>query len=220
MTFSVSCTANTSPKETADESDSVAVEPTEETATPAPVVEESPEAVTVTDYDGNVYKTIRIGDQVWMLENLRCTHYSDGSPINYYELDSSFGYGNEYGLLYSSAVGKDIAPDGWHVPSQEEWEELVAYLGGKDTAGVSMMLSSWSDLNDDAIGDSGFSALPAGMYDFTGVFQWQGSSAVFASTTKSSRGVVYFYIDADSGELKDGNFHPDDAVSVRCVKDK
>jgi uncharacterized protein (TIGR02145 family) len=114
---------------------------------------------TVTDYDGNVYKTIKIGNQIWMAENLRTTHYSDGTPIEngtglgeistedttcrffYYDDDTTNI--EEYELLYNwyaATRGTDgsssnpsgvqgISPKGWHIPSHAEWTELELFLG-------------------------------------------------------------------------------------------
>jgi uncharacterized protein (TIGR02145 family) len=108
---------------------------------------------TLTDIDGNVYTTVKIGDQVWMKENLRVTKYNDGSVIpiiNNETWDSCFNtpaycyYNNttnidsikKYGALYnwyvvSSSNPKKIAPEGWHVPTDGEWKMLQDYLIAK-----------------------------------------------------------------------------------------
>ena len=110
----------------------------------------------IVDIDGNKYKTIGIGTQFWMQENLRVTHFNDRSNISllsesgdwylnndlntpaycWYDNDSVNNY-SPYGALYnffSIETGK-LCPTGWHVPSNAEWETLVDYLGGKETAG-------------------------------------------------------------------------------------
>jgi uncharacterized protein (TIGR02145 family) len=102
---------------------------------------------TVTDIDGNVYKTVKIGNQVWMAENLKVTHYRNGDPITNITDNSQWGdlsdgaygdYNNDpsnsdtYGRLYNFYVVDDargLCPKGWHVPSDEEWMELEMYLG-------------------------------------------------------------------------------------------
>ena len=102
---------------------------------------------TVTDIDGNVYKTVTIGDQVWMAENLKVTHYRNGETIfkmtenNTLEGPSTgalCAYDNDstnvdpYGYLYNGFAVEDncnIAPEGWHVLTDEEWKELEMYLG-------------------------------------------------------------------------------------------
>ena len=102
---------------------------------------------TVTDIDGNEYKTIRIGEQEWMAENLRVTHYQNGDCITKidYRLDSdSLNYGvffrstenidtiATYGLLYDWKAANDernIAPKGWRIPNANDWGKLGAYFG-------------------------------------------------------------------------------------------
>lgn len=101
---------------------------------------------TVMDFDGNVYKTIKIGSQVWMAENLRTTHYSDGKLVQYKDYNNDTTNVKVYGRLYSwnaamrnSAASntnpsnvQGIAPAGWHLPSRAEWQQLADYLGGNE----------------------------------------------------------------------------------------
>lgn len=102
---------------------------------------------TVTDIDGNKYFTMKIGDQCWMMGNLKVTHYRNGDPIPnitdngeweglmtgaYCEYDNNPAYVDSYGRLYNwYAVddSRNIAPDGWHVASDAEWKQLEMYLG-------------------------------------------------------------------------------------------
>ena len=100
---------------------------------------------TVTDIDGNVYQTVQIGDQFWMAENLKVTHYQNGDeiPCNVYNDDPSNAA--IYGRLYNWYAVDDergICPEGWHVPSDDEadseWQILVDYLGGGSVAGGKM----------------------------------------------------------------------------------
>ncbi|MDX9858603.1 MAG: FISUMP domain-containing protein [candidate division Zixibacteria bacterium] len=102
---------------------------------------------TVTDIDGNVYQTIRIGEQWWMAENLKVTRYRNGDPIEhvseasawrvlstgaYCAWDNDPSHVETYGLLYNGYAANDIrgiAPEGWHVPSDAEWKQLEMYLG-------------------------------------------------------------------------------------------
>lgn len=107
---------------------------------------------TVTDYDGNVYNTVQIGDQCWLKENLRSTHYADGTAIAsgtntsttdayYYPVSGDFYYGNLYnwkavmGNAISSAANpsgvQGICPTGWHVPSDAEWNQLTSYVSSQ-----------------------------------------------------------------------------------------
>jgi len=142
----------------------------------------------VTDIDGNTYKTIKIGDQWWMAENLKVTHYRNGDEIPYVTDDSEWAgletgaycsYNNAdsniaiYGLLYnwySVDDSQSIAPEGWYVPTYVEWQTLVDYLGGDAVAGGKMKATGtieggdglWHDPNEGATNESGFSALPGG----------------------------------------------------------
>ena len=110
-------------------------------------------ASTLTDYDGNVYNTVQIGNQCWMKENLRSTHYSDGTAIAagsvisttvayYYTPGGSFNYGYLYNwkaVMRNSSSSQanpsgvqGICPTGWHVPSDAEWAELQDYVGSQN----------------------------------------------------------------------------------------
>ena len=135
---------------------------------------------TVTDIDGNVYETVVIGDQLWMAENLKVTHYNNGEDIPtglnsestgdwpntiegayaiYYDEQSNLEiYGNLYNW-YAIDDERGVCPDGWHVPSDEEWTILMDYLGGALIAGLKMK----DVLNWDGTNESGFTALPSGM---------------------------------------------------------
>ena len=107
----------------------------------------------VTDYDGNTYKTIKIGNQIWMAENLKTTHYADGTPIILfaedeiwrnldYDFKAMYMSSTTYGALYNWKAATNgepgifieqgmqgVCPDGWHLPSDKEWIELEINLG-------------------------------------------------------------------------------------------
>ncbi|MBL0286085.1 MAG: fibrobacter succinogenes major paralogous domain-containing protein [Bacteroidetes bacterium] len=136
---------------------------------------------TVTDIDGNVYNTVTIGAQCWMMENLKTTKYNDGTAIPNVTSNTEWGalntgawcyYSNDannnntYGKLYNwySVNTGRLAPNGWHVPTDIEWLELRDYLGGSQQAGGKMKSISilWSPPNVGADNSSGFTALPSG----------------------------------------------------------
>ncbi len=101
---------------------------------------------TLTDFDGNTYQTVRIGFQQWMAENLKTTHYSDGTPIDTaVHVYNDWAYPdsiNIYGRLYSGLAissGNNVCPDGWHVPTPDDWNELFTFIAGP--AGISDMQS-------------------------------------------------------------------------------
>jgi uncharacterized protein (TIGR02145 family) len=147
---------------------------------------------TMTDIDGNVYKTITIGTQTWMAENLSTTHYSNGDPIpdvtnnKEWESLSSSGYcwyNNDeatykgtYGALYNwYAVKTDkLCPTGWHVPSNDEWNTLITYLGGEIAAGVKVIETGnthWLRTIVGATNETGFTGLPGGFRSISNDFR-------------------------------------------------
>ena len=190
-----------------------------------------------TDYDNNHYSIVQIGNQTWMAENLKSKHYSDGTPVSYYIYDNDSANYLIYGSLYSwsnamkGASGSNsnpsnvqgVCPDGWHLPSKSEWEQLSAFLGGLTTAGGKLKERGnghWVLPNTGATDESGFCALPAGMHDFTGIYQWFGDHCAFSSSTAdlSQWEVTSIMLININPILTVGTFQPYDAVSVRCVK--
>jgi uncharacterized protein (TIGR02145 family) len=142
---------------------------------------------TITDIDGNEYRITKIGDQVWTIDNLKVTHFNDGTPIQEWTEDHYWDYsqdppeepaycwydndyeqyGKIYGALYNFYTASDprIAPEGWRVPTYEDGQELEAYLGGSMVAGGKMKLPGtefWSAPNTGATNSSGFSAKGGG----------------------------------------------------------
>ena len=214
----------------------------------------SHETGTVTDIDGNVYKTVKIGNQWWMAENLKVSHYRNGDAIPNVTDNTDWSnlatgaysnYGNDannavtYGSLYNwYAVGdsRNIVPEGWHVPSDEEWKRLEMYLGmsqseadesgyrgtdqGSQLAGNADLWYDGDLVSNAAFGSSGFAVLPGGYRGYDGYFSIMGYGAYFWSSTETSSGyawrrtLAYGYSDvARSGNNKRGGF------SVRCVRD-
>lgn len=172
---------------------------TEQTLTVLPSSEEIPP---VTDIDGNVYQTLRIGGQVWTAENLKVTHFRNGEPIqnvtdstewNGLTTGAFCAYQNDetlaevYGYLYNGYAVNDtrnIAPEGWHVPSDDDWKELEIFLGmahnKADSTGWRGELEGgrlkeegtahWDPPNEEAYDDLGFTALPGGYRASDGIF--------------------------------------------------
>lgn len=164
---------------------------------------------TVTDIDGNVYSTITLGTQVWMVENLKTTRYRDGTPINnitdntawanattdaYCDYDNNPANSAEYGRLFNLFAMKDvrqIAPAGWHVPNLGEWITLLNYLGGAGVAGGRMKeagFAHWLSPNTGADNSSGFTALGGGgrnVFSINGNFAGLQSRANLWSSSSS-----------------------------------
>jgi uncharacterized protein (TIGR02145 family) len=196
---------------------------------------------TVTDRDGNVYKTIQIGPQTWMAENLKTTKYRNGDPIQLVLPNAKWAvlkagaycwYNNDatkkaiYGALYNWFAVKDkrnIAPAGWHIPTEEEWATLAKYLGGSRMAGGKLketLTSHWLDPNAGATNSTGFTALPGGYRNNTGVSDKIGYCGGWWSSTQYSLTVAwYHYTDYGTSNLYSVSGFKNDGFSVRCIKD-
>lgn len=191
----------------------------------------------VTDIDGNVYNIITIGDQQWMDRNLAVTRYRNGDPlrnslgsiddggawINYGNLESN---GQIYGRLYNAYAIHDprgLAPEGWHVPTLEEWNELIDYLGGSDVAGGKLKeagLEHWLDPNTDATDMYGFSALPGGYAGGTGMYL--GNYASFWTSTKVYDDKLYtwnLWLYSNNSTVEDDWDYGGSGYSIRCIRD-
>ena len=192
----------------------------------------------VTDQDGNTYKTIRIGDQVWMAENLKVTHYRDGTAIPtghsnwkwnnlstgaYAVYDNNESNATTYGYLYNwfAAVdSRNIAPEGWHVPTDAEWQTLVDYLGGFLVAGGKMKEGHWNSPNTGATNESGFTALPGGYRGSNGDYYYMGYSGSFWSSTElDSSSAWYRELDYNGSDVYRASGNERDGFSVRCLRD-
>ena len=200
----------------------------------------------VDDRDGHTYKTVKIGDQWWMAENLNYAYLQPTKTLD----SSSFCYNNsasyceKYGRLYTWAAAMDsvgewstngkvcgsgktcsptypvrgVCPEGWHLPSKAEWATLFNAVGGQTTAG--MVLKSTSGWNSRGNGTDafGFSALPAGIRNYNGNYDDEGLYAFFWSSTEGKYAYyVILYYSRDLAYLYD-NFRGN-GVSVRCLKD-
>ena len=161
----------------------------------------------VSDYEGNAYATVKIGSQWWMADNLKSTKYSDGSDIAEYYIIEGLTSGNEeiYGLLYtwsavmngaasdnsSPGIVQGACPGGWHVPSDNDWEDLTLFVGGSHIAGGKLKAIGsleggdgyWSLPNIGATDEYGFGALPGGYYySGMGSYQINNASRFWTST--------------------------------------
>jgi uncharacterized protein (TIGR02145 family) len=190
-----------------------------------------------TDYNNNHYAIVRIGSQTWMAENLKSTHCPDGTTVAYYDYDLDPNNSLIYGRLYawSSAMNgaassntnpsnvQGICPNGWHLPSKAEWQQFAIFLGGVNIAGGKLKETGnghWINPNTGATDEVGFTALPAGMWAFWDEFQWLGDHCAFTTSTGNLAlvEVIAIMLQTSNGTLTVGDFHPDDAISVRCVK--
>ena len=199
----------------------------------------------VTDIDGNVYKVVKIGDQYWMAENLRVTHYRNGeaigttdpadlditgqtSPAFQWPYNGDENNVNVYGRLYTGYTvldSRNICPEGWHVPSYAELNTLVVTALGSNV-GVNplkeMGTIHWEDPNAGATYSVGFDALPAGIRnangDFDALHRFTGiwSITEYDLDTAELWNIGLYYNTSDIYGL---HYLKSDALSVRCIKD-
>lgn len=208
---------------------------------------------TVTDIDGNEYKTVMVshplfdfGEMEWMAENLRVTQFSNGVPItesrNYDEWRENMGSdtpqfawsnydknadGETYGIMYNWYAAADpngLCPDGWHVPTSDDWEQLFIILGGRGYAGGKLKSKSnlWQPPNTNATDVMEFASLPNGMLGGgimfeVGIRGWYWSATEGTGTPNSGFAVHTNYDD----EIMGYSAQPKaDGRCIRCVKDR
>lgn len=210
---------------------------------------------TLTDQDGNIYKTVTIGTQTWMAENLRTTKYRDGSTIpsvpdneewtnlttgaycnnkNITDIpDSIATYGRIYNW-YAVTDSRNIAPSGWHVPTDNDWKILEMFLG---------MTQAQADSSEDFRGtgqgdqlketgnthwhwyggtnSSGFSALPAGYRDeYFGTFWYYSESGLWWSTTEFNEAKAWYRVlGSNSDNVYRGYTDKKNGFTIRCLQD-
>jgi uncharacterized protein (TIGR02145 family) len=191
----------------------------------------------ISDIDNNVYKTVVIGTQTWIAENLRTSRFNDGTNISFTPDASDWSelsspgyswYNNDsviYGALYNwyAVTERNLCPTGWHVPSDADWTILTNYVGGETTAadklkeaGTTHWLSTLAEITN----EKGFTALPGGYRFAEGTYGNIRKYGFWWSSTESSTAAA-FCVDILSGfsntvrttSLKNSGF------SVRCVKD-
>jgi uncharacterized protein (TIGR02145 family) len=191
----------------------------------------------ITDQDRRIFKIVKIRSQSWMAENLNVSTYRNGDSIPevktaaiwsklttgawcYYENKTEFG--TKYGKLYNWYAVNDprgLAPRGFHIPSDEEWDQLIANLGEEEAGAKIKARKGWK-MNGKATNQSGFSGLPGGYRYNVGAFLYAGNNGCFWSSTESKKNKAWGRtlshnmsdIGRDDGSLGSG-------LSVRCVVD-
>lgn len=193
------------------------------------------------DFDGNAYKTVKIGNQVWIVKNLNASHYRNGEPIPqvqdpdewgklktgawcYYENDKENG--KTYGKLYNWYAIHDprgLAPIGWHVNSDAEWTILEDFLGGHDVARDKLKEAGTAHWQSQSNGNniSGFTALPGGYRRlYLGTFSNIGKIGYWWSATEDDatdawgRNLIY-----NNSNFSRFTYTKESGFSVRCVRD-
>lgn len=198
---------------------------------------------TVTDIEGNIYKTIQIGTQTWMAENLKTTKYNDGTAVPLVLGDNNWAnrsseamcwfnddpgiYKDTYGGYYNIYAVKTnkLCPEGWHIPDKTDWSQMISYLGNEGSAGGKMKESgtlNWMSPNYGTTNESGFTGLPAGYR--RDKFIMRGINANWWSATSNQ---IYsrFYYDSYVLDYRYRNIsvyimtYSTAGLNVRCVKD-
>ncbi|TNJ37556.1 hypothetical protein FGF66_10410 [Chlorobaculum thiosulfatiphilum] len=198
----------------------------------------------ITDIDGNRYKTVTIGTQVWTQTNLNVTHYRNGDPIRYAKTAKEWynaaqkgegawafynnapGNGKKYGRLYNWYAVNDprgLAPKGSHVPSDKEWSVLTEELGGEALAGGKMKAVDsvlWEKPNAGAENESEFNAHPGGLCGINGNFYFVKKSAYFWSSSEYSPKMAHYrLINFHVPSIINSAEEKRDGMSVRCIVD-
>ena len=198
---------------------------------------------TVADVEGNEYKTIVIGNQTWMAENLRATKYRNGDDIDttYHPMSDLTGEiepkyqwpsGNEeslvkiYGRLYTWYAATDsrsICPEGWHVTTQDEWEILENHIGDRSNGGKLKETGNKHWRKDESIAyatnESGFTALPGDSREVFGRFNYPGLSGLWWLATEDSLDTAHYNsLSYFSNNVGVGTGNKKTGFSVRCIK--
>lgn len=194
---------------------------------------------TVTDAAWNVYKTIRIGTQIWMAENLKTNLFNTGEQIanvevpafwTNYTLDAFCWYKNDiayktnYGALYNWYAVKTgkLCPTGWHVPSNDDFTTLISYLGGESSAGGKLKESEtthWVSPNSEGNNESGFSGLPGGYLTAENFMSIRTEGYWWSSTESNSVNAFFINLKSSNGSAITASGLKTNGLSVRCVKD-
>jgi uncharacterized protein (TIGR02145 family) len=196
----------------------------------------------VVDIDGNFYKAIPIGTQLWMADNLKATSFNNGESIPLVVNDSEWaalstgGYSwfenNEtdnkdtFGALYNwySVETGELCPSGWQVPSDDDWSTLASFLGGNTIAGGKMKATGtefWNAPNTAATNESGFNGLPGSNRVGNGIFSPRGHDGDWWTSTEKDAATAYpRNLQANTGVLDvEVNGTPKDfGYSVRCIQ--
>ena len=197
-------------------------------------------STTISDIEGNIYNTVSIGNQIWMASNLSTSRYRNGAYIPYilnsnqwaltkspalsfYNHDNTYetNYGKQYNW-YAVTDTQGICPNGWHIPSNNEWTILSDFLGGLNVAGGKMkaMGTQFWSFPSNGNNSSGFTGLPGGFRNVDGTFGILGYNGFWWSATDENeqkafnRSIIY-----TDNVLSVGSSSKNQGFSVRCLKD-
>lgn len=203
------------------------------------------EFVKCTDYDGNNYPVVKIGDHLWMAEALKTTHYRNGEPIEHptdndewenNETGAYCWYNNDennkdtYGALYNWFTVENennIAPEGWRIATKNEIQELSGgAVGGSFSRNGGKLKATgtehWNEPNTDATNSTGFTALPGGYRDPNGTFEELGitSYCTWSSSTDGPQVGWYIAVENISNKAFLYGWYKETGFSIRCIKEE
>jgi uncharacterized protein (TIGR02145 family) len=201
-------------------------------------------SATVTDVEGNVYQTVKIGTQIWMAKNLKVTKYRDGSPSPkvmdqaawstltagaYSDYNNDADTGAAYGRIYNYfavADARKLCPEGWHIPTKEEWETLINYLGGSRPANQKLREAGHAHWVQKArtVGnnESGFTLLPGGerwVQASRGFEQIGGQSTLWTASAKIDESARAWAVHINDVEAMALPWPKGCGGYIRCIKD-
>lgn len=163
--------------------------------------------------DNQEYRTVKIGSQIWMAENLS---FAAEESFCY----TRFGYDcRKYGRFYNWDVAKNVCPAGWHLPTAEEFEQLFVEVGGRDSAAVKLKSAEgWSHYGNGS-DEYGFNGTPSGFRDYRGRFDRQTMYAyLWSATAAPSKKAIGIHMMAGRKDVSVYPYAKDFGLSVRCVK--
>ncbi len=191
------------------------------------------------DVDGNYYPTVTIGTQIWMAENLKTSKYRNNVTVTDKTNSTSWGtsttgalsdyatpnYSTTYGKLYNwyaVANPNNLAPDGWHIPTDSDWTELSDFLGDLYIVGDKLKEngnSHWVTANSTATNETGFTALPGGSRSTDNTIYDIGNIGYWWSITEgaATNNAWYRSLSNQNGTLTRGYFSKSGGMSVRCL---
>lgn len=188
--------------------------------------------------DGNAYEAVKIGDQIWMAENLKYLPEvigpatgSDSIPYYYvYEYDGTDVSAAkaetnyiDYGVLFNYAAALDACPNGWHLPSDAEWTTLADFLGGTAVAGGKLKETDtihWDVPNLGATNETGFTALPGGYRFEDGSYLSLGIAGIWWTSTETGVNSAWDWFMRSYQTINDKyDAIKERGFSVRCIKD-
>ena len=186
------------------------------------------------------HKSIQIGTQTWMIENLNVDHFRNGDPVPHAATDDAWVrvgkegkpawcyYENKtenarrFGKLYNWYAVTDprgLAPEGWRIATDADWRLVTDYLGGEDAAGTKMKSSTGWVGKGNGTNESGFSAMPAGSRNLFGEFDYGEEAGYWWTTTPLDEELAWYrVIDQSPYYVYRTNYSKANGLSVRCVK--